>query len=646
MSNWNPVWKVTIDGTDYTDAILSNLTIRTGRTNIYEQAQAGYCNIQLIDLDQSTIPVYINSAISIQVQDTSSTYVAIFGGTVVDIALEVRDVGSTMFTQTYSITALGALARLPKSLTDGVLSKDFDGDQILTILTDLLINSWNEVSPSETWAAYDPTITWANAENVGLGEIDTPGNYELAARTSNPVDVYSLVSALATSGLGYLYESATGAISYADSTHRSDYLNANGYVELTGNQARAAGLRTETRAGDVRNNVTIKYDATSSSEVNAFDAASIAEYGPLSQIISTTLHNSVDASAQANFYLSLRKTPYANFSEISFDLTNPEVDDSDRDALLNCFMGMPVAIADLPTNMGTTFQGFVEGWSFQASYNQLAISLNVSPVQFSLPLVYGSYSLAQTIVNAGTTTYTVPSGVSQIAVLLKAYGGDGANGTNASGNGAAGGGGGGGAGAAAFWNYDVTAGQTFAVTLDFTGTKIVSFGSLISVSSGSNGVGQAGGSSGSLNAVDAAVDFYTFETGFPGGSGGAIKTTTGNGNPGQDGFGTGTILSLPTGIGLPTNFTSGAAGAGGGGGAKGTAGSFLSGGSGGSPNGGSGGNALQDGDLNGYDGTGTVSGTGSGGGGGGGGASQTGFGNGNGGTRSTGSGAQVRIYTR
>jgi hypothetical protein len=384
MTQWTPIWKVTIDGIEYTDAILANLTIRSGRTNIYEQAQAGYVNIQLIDLDQSAIPVSINSTISIQVQDTTATYVPIFGGTVVDIGLEVRDVGSTMFTQTYSITALGALARLPKALTNGVLSKDFDGDQILTILTDLLVNNWSEVAPSITWAEYDPTTTWANAENAGLGEIDTPGDYELAARSSERTDAYSLVSRLATSGLGYIYEDANGAISYADATHRSQYLSANGYVQLTANQARAAGLRTETRAGDVRNNLTIQYGATSSSEVSASDDASIATYGSLSQIITTTLHNSADATAQANFYLTLRKTPQPIFSEITFDLTNPELDNADRDALIEIFMGLPVAINDLPGNMGSIFQGFVEGWSFQASYNQLSISLIISPVAYSL----------------------------------------------------------------------------------------------------------------------------------------------------------------------------------------------------------------------------------------------------------------------
>jgi hypothetical protein len=385
MSNWNPIWNVEIDGVAYTNAILSNLTIRSGRTNIYEQAQAGYINLQLIDVNQATIPVSINSTISVEIKDSTGTFQPIFGGNVVDIGLEVWDVGSTTFTQTYSIIALGALARLPKALTEGVLPKEFDGDQIFDVLSEVLFNTWAEVAGVQTWATYDPTITWANAENNGLGEIDRPGNYELAARSSSITDVYTLVSALATSGLGYIYEDSLGRIGYADSTHRTQYLAANGYVDLDANQAKAAGLRIATRAGDVRNALTIKYGATSNNEVSASDAASISTYGQLSQIISTTLHNSSDATDQANFYLSLRAQPFPIFSDITFDLTNSEIDDNDRDNLLAVFMGQPIALVNLPANMNSgVFQGFVEGWSFQASYNQLSVSLLLSPLAYSL----------------------------------------------------------------------------------------------------------------------------------------------------------------------------------------------------------------------------------------------------------------------
>jgi hypothetical protein len=385
MTQWNPIWLVEIDGTSYTTAILSNLTITSGRRNIYEQANAGYVNLELLDVNQTAIPVNINSTIGVSIRDTAGTFVPIFGGNVVDIGLQIRNIGNTMFTQTYSITALGALARLPKALTNGVLSKEFDGDQIYDILQPVLFGNWASVPGALTWATYDPTTTWANAQNTGLGDIDRPGNYELAARSSNRTNVYSLVSALATSGLGYIYEDAQGRIGYADSTHRTNYLAANGYVDLDANYARGKNLQIQTRVGDVRNSVTIKYDATSSSEKSAQDDASIALYGELAQIISTTLHNGSDAEDQAAFYLELRANPEPIFSQITFDLTNPEIPNVQRDKLIGIFMGEAIALTNLPLNMNSgTFQGFVEGWTFQASYNQLSLTLLLSPLAYSL----------------------------------------------------------------------------------------------------------------------------------------------------------------------------------------------------------------------------------------------------------------------
>ena len=385
MTIFNPIWRVTIGGVQYQTAILANLTITSGRTNIYEQAQAGYTNLEIINLDQSNVPIEINDSVTIELQDSTATFVPIFGGSIVDVAISVAEVGNVNYAQRINIIALGALARLPKALTNGVLSKKFDGDQIYDILKAVLFDSWQEVPQALQWATYPAATTWATAQNSGLGEIDRPGNYELAARSSDRTDVYSLVSALATSGLGYLYESPLGQIGYADSTHRTNYLAANGYVDLTANHAVASGLSIQQRAGDVRNSITIKYDATSSSERSASDTASIALYGQLAQIISTTLHNAADAEDQANFYLSLRAYPRFNFNNITFELTNPEIDDSDRDALIGVFMGMPVNIADLPLNMNSgDFLGFVEGWTFSARYNQVNISMIVSPIAFSL----------------------------------------------------------------------------------------------------------------------------------------------------------------------------------------------------------------------------------------------------------------------
>lgn len=382
MSNFKPNWQISIDGTNVTNMTLSNLSISSGRQNIYEQAYAGYCNLTMMNLNQSSISFTINSTITISIKDSTNTFVPIFGGSIVDVGITVATASQLGVTQTVNVIAVGALARLPKALTDGVLSKDFDGVQIETILREVLLNTWAEVPSAITWASYDPTVTWANAENSGMGEIDT-GNYELTSRSSSRTDVYSLVAALANSGLGYLYENAQGQISYADSTHRTTYLNANGYTEISGNKALAQGIAIQTRAGDVRNDITVRYK--NDAEVSVSDATSIGLYGDLAQIFVTSLENSVDALEQANFYLSLRSQPQANFNQISFELTNPELTDSERDKLINIFMGMPVSITDLPTNMvGGQFLGFVEGWTWRAAFNQLNLTFTASPLAYSL----------------------------------------------------------------------------------------------------------------------------------------------------------------------------------------------------------------------------------------------------------------------
>jgi hypothetical protein len=385
MSIFNPVWRVKIGGIEYTNYALANLSITTGRTNIYEQANAGYVNLQLINLDQSIIDIEINDGVTIELQDSTATFVPIFGGTVVEFDIGIVASGVVGINQSVSITALGALSRLPKALTDGVLTKDFDGDQILSILTDLLVNSWNEVPASLQWSTYDPTTQWQDAENNGLGEIDTPGSYELANRGASTIDVYSLVSAVARSGLGYIYENALGQISYASADHRSIYLASNGYTDVSAAQALANSLSIQTRTGDIRNEIVLKYGGNSTSEVVDSDAISIGLYGKLAQIISTTIEHEADAEDQAAFYLTLRAYPQANFNQITFELTNPEIDDADRDALINIFMGLPLRINDLPLNMAAgTYLGFVEGWTWRAAYNTVSVTAILSPLAFSL----------------------------------------------------------------------------------------------------------------------------------------------------------------------------------------------------------------------------------------------------------------------
>lgn len=384
MTLWNPVYRVQVNGDVRTSATLSGLTITSGRTDIYSQALAGYCNLTLIETNESSVSYDVNTPVSIEVQDSNGDYVPIFGGFITDISITVQTSGSTATSQKINIIAVGALARLNRAVYVGNFNHQFDGDRIFELLSGVLFSTWDQVPAATTWANYDATTTWADAENSGLGDIDRPGDYELHSESGINETYYSLASRFATSALGYLYEDAQGRIGYADSTHRSQYLATYGYVDLDGNHAIGPGLSITKKAGDVKNDVTISY-GTSGAEVTATDPASIALYGTLASTISTTLRNQGDAQDQADFYLLIRAYPQYAFRNITFTVASPEIDDADRDALINVFMGMPVNISNLPNNMVSgNFQGFVEGWTWTASLNRLDLTLTVSPLAFSL----------------------------------------------------------------------------------------------------------------------------------------------------------------------------------------------------------------------------------------------------------------------
>ena len=384
MTLWNPVYRVKVDGVTVTSATLSGLTITSGRTDIYQQPIAGYCNLSLIETTEASVPYEVNDAVTIEVQDSTGAYVNLFGGFITDLGITVQTSGSTATSQQIRIVAVGALARLARAVYTGNFAHQFDGDRIEELLSGVLFDQWNEVPAAETWNGYDATTQWQDAENSGLGEIDTPGDYELHSETGLNDTVYNLASRYATSGLGYLYEDAQGRIGYADSTHRSQYLATNGYVDLDGNHAIGPALSIVKRAGDVRNAITVGY-GIGNAEVNDEDAASISLYGQLATTISTTLRHQHDAEAQAAFYLLIRAYPQFALRQITFPLASGEIDNSDRDNLLGVFMGQPLNIINLPANMvNGEFQGFVEGWTWTASLNQLNLTLNVSPIAFSL----------------------------------------------------------------------------------------------------------------------------------------------------------------------------------------------------------------------------------------------------------------------
>jgi len=384
MTVFNPEWKLTVAGTQYTSIAISDIRHKSGRDDIYTQPAPSYLEISLISTNGTTLPFTINDSLALQIKNSSGTYVNLFGGNITDVTVEVQKSGSVGTVIAYTLLAMGSLVKLAKTITDGILSQDEDGNQIYTLLSSVLLGAWNDVPAASTWSGYSATETWANAVNLGLGEIDQPGLYTMENRASSPNTIYNIATDIANSAFGYLYEDNEGNIGYADADHRQSYLTANGYTDLSANHALGQGLKTTSRSGDIRNDIYINYGNNYGSQKTATSATSIALYGYRGESINSKLHSAVDAQEVADRYISLRAYPQPVFDSITFPITSPELSDANRDALLGIFMGQPLNIKNLPTQIAAgEFEGYVEGWSWSTRYKELFLTINLSPVSFS-----------------------------------------------------------------------------------------------------------------------------------------------------------------------------------------------------------------------------------------------------------------------
>jgi hypothetical protein len=384
MSDFSPVWKLTVGGVDYTNIAISDVQHQAGRSDIYQQSLPSYVQVTLVALNGQTLPFDINDSLSLQIKNSAGSYVSLFGGDITDVTVQVRNTGAAATVIEYTLIAMGSLARIAKEIWDDNIPQDEDGNQIYDILSSVLLGTWNDVPAASTWATYDATETWEDAVNLGLGEIDTPGLYTMQHQPTTTDTIYNIVSDIANSAFGYIYEENNGDIGYADADHRQNYLLTNGYVELDASHALGAGLSTVMRSGDVRNDIYINYGNNYNSQKTASDAASIALYGYKAETINSRIHGAVDAQAIADRYIAQRAYPRPSFQSITFPITNPEIDNADRDDLLGVFMGMPVNIKNLPTQISNgEFEGYVEGWSWSTRFNELFLTINVSPVEFS-----------------------------------------------------------------------------------------------------------------------------------------------------------------------------------------------------------------------------------------------------------------------
>jgi len=382
MTNWIPEWRVYVGDDVYTTVTAVNYN--TGRIDIDKQANAGYAQIEIINYDNSPFTIDVTDSVTLELKQSDGTYYPVFGGQVSDFSISVRSPEESGYITRGTIIAIGTLSKLTKAVYPDAVAEALDGEQIAQILQTLLINSWSEVAPSLEWEDYNATTDWTNAENVGLGTIDT-GLYTMIGLSANSPIMKDLVDQIATSALGQIYEDNQGRISYADADHRTLELGTNGFTTIDGAYARPSTVSSTLQIGRIRNSLIYHYGNNFGTDLEAISADSVGTYGRFQRESNSNIKKTTDMTDIATRELTLRATPRALLDTITFRLDNPDMDDTTRDNLINIAFGEPVLITNLPSNMfNGQFDGFVESVKLSATTSYVDLTLYVSPTDFSL----------------------------------------------------------------------------------------------------------------------------------------------------------------------------------------------------------------------------------------------------------------------
>ena len=407
MTTYDPYPTVTFAGaTTYADNTISSISIRSGRDDVTSQPQPGYASISLWTDASDPLNVALSQSVSISIDKGTTGTQEIFAGIISDIDISLDAYGSEGSIARYAITAVGPLSQLNRHLVGGSnYAKEFDGTRILNILTEAFLQSWSDVGATIKWSDLPNGVTWASydATNQALvdnlvANVDVPGQYELQAYNAGEADAYTLTTNAANSGRGVLWEGGDGDLHYDDYQARASATP----LELTADDILARGLRTAAQWGEIVNDANVTYRAGTA---NARDEQSVILYGQLSGSRTTQLHNLSDAEAQAADFIESRAFPRMYPEQITIPLHSPTVSDAKRDSLAAVYNGLRITTEALPAVFGTTFDGFVEGWTWNLTRYTADLTLTCSAYSETYSSVIW-YQIPPTTTWAGYTPST------------------------------------------------------------------------------------------------------------------------------------------------------------------------------------------------------------------------------------------------
>jgi hypothetical protein len=356
--SWKPNGTVTINGSTYTNQTLWNVQISYGRSNVLDQSRAGFANVQLLSKDGTHYNIQLNDTMVIKLENSSGTDVDVFTGKVTDVRNDVNSsgaIGTAVITTVTAIAPFGQMAR--KVIGGSAYPKEYDDDRMDRILTEA---------------------------GVTIDVVDTPGVYEFTARAANATDAYTLATYYAQMGFGYVYETPSGEVGYANESRRLNEVQDNGYFTIPEDYILWSGVSSNRTLNDLVNSVILTYKANATK--TASDAGSITEYGTVASKISTELENAAEAQYQADRYILLRANPQTNLSSFSVMLDSSYMSDADRNIFLGMYMGKPIQVLNLPNAViDTVYKGFVEGWVL--AFNSVQANMTLTSTDSSLSIV-------------------------------------------------------------------------------------------------------------------------------------------------------------------------------------------------------------------------------------------------------------------
>jgi hypothetical protein len=379
---WLPEWRITVGDDVYTT--VTSVSFASGRLDIDRQPTAGYCQVQIINTTNADFTINVTEPVTLELKDSTGTYVTVFGGEVSDFNIGVRSPDETGFITTGTILGIGSLAKLTKAVYNTALAEALDGAQIEAILGAALNLSWAEVTPTVTWDTYPAAETWNDAETY-IGTIDSGFYTMIALAASASAKSQTLADQIANSALGQLSEGKDGNVNYDDADHRSNYLAANGFTNIDGAYASPSSIQSTTQIARIRNSLIYRYATGYGSTYSVSDTDSIAFYGLFERSFDSNIKNLADITDIASRELALRKNPRASLGVITFRLDNPNMPSAMLDSLIGVFFGQPMLISNLPSNLlDGQFDGFVENVALRATPSFTEITLYISATDFSL----------------------------------------------------------------------------------------------------------------------------------------------------------------------------------------------------------------------------------------------------------------------